>query len=55
MKMQEAFQRFTDNGISKTINLPNDESINTIKEIYEKAMKSRIIKGITIRTINYLR
>jgi len=48
IKIQESFQKYTDNGISKTINLPNDEPIGTIRKIYETAMKSTILKGITI-------
>jgi ribonucleoside-diphosphate reductase alpha chain len=44
---QKAFQKFTDNAVSKTINLPNSTSIKEISEIYWKAWEYKL-KGITI-------
>jgi ribonucleoside-diphosphate reductase alpha chain len=44
---QKAFQRFTDNAVSKTINLPENTSVETISEIYTTAWEYKL-KGITI-------
>lgn len=47
LKIQAEWQKWIDNSISKTINLPNDASIDTVKDIYIKAWKMGC-KGITI-------
>ncbi|MCM8788111.1 MAG: adenosylcobalamin-dependent ribonucleoside-diphosphate reductase, partial [Candidatus Omnitrophica bacterium] len=47
LNIQAAFQTFTDNAVSKTINLPYDSTIDEIKNIYYKAYL-RKLKGITI-------
>ena len=44
---QKAFQRHTDNAVSKTINLPENASVDDISEIYLRAWKYKL-KGITI-------
>lgn len=44
---QKAFQKFTDNAVSKTINLPEDTSMATVSEIYRKAWEDGL-KGITV-------
>lgn len=47
VKMQAAFQEYTDNAVSKTINLPPDATPNDIEDIYLLAYKLEC-KGITI-------
>ena len=47
VKMQSAFQEFTDNAVSKTVNLPNDASLEQVKNIFLKAFKCNC-KGITL-------
>jgi ribonucleoside-diphosphate reductase alpha chain len=47
LRHQAAFQKFTDNAVSKTINLPNSATREDIEKIYWKAWKLNL-KGITI-------
>ena len=47
LKIQAAFQKFVDNAVSKTINLPSHASPEDIKAIYLKAYQFRL-KGITV-------
>lgn len=51
LQHQVAFQQYTDNAISKTINLPETATINEIDEIYRQAWKQQA-KGITIFRYN---
>lgn len=44
---QRAFQRYTDNAVSKTINLPNTTTFKEVSEIYKTAWTYKL-KGITI-------
>ncbi len=44
---QASFQKYTDNSVSKTINLPKEASIQDVKEIFISAYKLKC-KGITI-------
>ena len=44
---QKAFQKYTDNAVSKTINLPEDATEEMISEIYWKAWEDGL-KGITV-------
>jgi ribonucleoside-diphosphate reductase alpha chain len=47
IKMQAAFQKSTDNAVSKTVNLPNDAKVEEVREIYDLAWKLKC-KGVTI-------
>jgi ribonucleoside-diphosphate reductase alpha chain len=47
MDIQEAFQKFTDNAVSKTINLTETATAEDIYNIYVEAW-SRRLKGITV-------
>jgi len=47
VKMQTAFQKYTDSAVSKTVNLPKEASREDIAKIYMLAYKSGL-KGLTI-------
>jgi ribonucleoside-diphosphate reductase alpha chain len=47
VRMQAAFQRYVDNAVSKTVNLPKNATQKDIKEIYLLAWKLKC-KGITV-------
>lgn len=51
LEHQLAFQKFTDNAVSKTINLPETATRADISHVYERAWKSRL-KGITVYRYN---
>lgn len=47
LRHQQAFQKYTDNAVSKTINLSKETPVETVSEIYWTAWKYGL-KGITI-------
>ncbi|MCK4434479.1 ribonucleotide-diphosphate reductase subunit alpha, partial [Candidatus Bathyarchaeota archaeon] len=47
VRMQAAFQKYTDNAVSKTVNLPEDAAIGDVEKVFRLAYRLKC-KGITI-------
>lgn len=47
VRMQAAFQKYTDNAVSKTVNMPYEASVHDARKVFELAWKLKC-KGITV-------
>ncbi len=47
VKMQATFQKYTDNAVAKTVNLPNEATLEDVRKIFLLAYKLKC-KGITV-------
>jgi ribonucleoside-diphosphate reductase alpha chain len=47
VRMQAAFQKYTDNAVSKTVNLPYEANVEEVRKIFDLAWKLKC-KGVTV-------